>query len=264
MTDAELMDAISEGLTSTEIGLKFGISRQTVNRRRKLIRFQATAAATVNKPEADRLVSSELDALSILGVCMQRLNMLSAAYHEWLLHPADPGKYFIGPRAGEIEVFYLEPGDQEPSKATLQQLLHRVKTDRQRALLQELLRSLDDEVVLVPLQELLRRLEARYDVRTVERRAADPRVELRNTVSTISATISQAVELAAMLADVKAMADFRDTLLGVLQEVDPDVAAKITRALRSRLILSGPVAGVGGGVSAAAGGNAQPLLTLPD
>jgi hypothetical protein len=167
----------------------------------------------VASPEARKLVSGELDAIAMVQTCMQRLTMLSDAYHAWLLDPAADGgsQYFIGPRASEIEVIYCEPGIKVKKKATLQQLLSR--------------------------------LEGELDVLMVERKSADPRVELRNTVQTISVTVGQMMELAQMLADIKAMQILRDSILEELRQADADVAQRIVQRLRHRLVVSGIVTG---------------------
>jgi hypothetical protein len=207
ITNDELLADLREGLTTREIMAKRDLSKSTVNGRRQRLRFKATTLMVMAKPEVQKMVAAELDTIALLQVCMQRLVMLSDAYHEWLLDPQDRGRYMIGPRATEIEVVYMEPGDRVSKKATL--------------------------------QELLNRIEAHVDVQTVERKSADPRTELRATVATISSTVAQMVDLVAMLADARAMQVLRDLILEELRRVDEDVAARIVTALRSRLVVGG-------------------------
>src|SRR5262249_5428012 len=119
----------------------------------------------------------------------------------------------IGPRSTEVEVVYCEPGSAEKSKATLQALLDRI--------------------------------EKHVAVRKVEHRCADPRAELRGTVNTIANTVSQMVELAAMLADVRAMQALRDIILEELRSVDEALAARVISKLRSHLVVGGVPYGSG-------------------
>ena len=219
ITDAELLAELEQGNSSLAIAAKYGMSRQTVNARRHRLRFQATTVTVVAKPAAKRLAEAEMDAIAVVQQCMERLTMLSDAYHEWLLDPmaeATGERYFIGPRATEIEVIYTTPGDHRRRKATLQELLDRIGG-----------------------QEGQEGQEGQIEAQSVERKCADPRTELRATVATISTTVGQMIELAAMLADIRAMQALRDAILEELQRVDEGVARRIVSALRSRLVFSG-------------------------
>ena len=205
MTDAELRADIEAGLSTSQIAHKHGISRQAVNKRRQRLQTEVTTLAVVAQPESRRLVSSELDAMELLNTLMGRLMMLLDAHHELLLDPDDPNRYDIGPRSTEIEVMYYEPGEERTRKA--------------------------------PLQELLDRIDNRFDPQSLKWRAADPRTEIRATAAAISSLVSQMVELAAMLADARAMQTLREELLAEIAQVDADVAQRIAVALRRRLIL---------------------------
>jgi hypothetical protein len=209
MTDAELSEDLALGLSSPQIATKRGISPQAVNKRRRRLRSDATAVVVVAHAESRRLVAAELDTIELLHESMLRLQMLSDAYHEWLLDPDDSTRYVIGPRATEIDVVYYEPDAEKPK--------------RRKAKLQTLLNKLSKMAL----------------VDSMKYKGADPRAELRATVGTISATVAQMVRLAQMLADQRAMETLRDAILDELRQVAPDVAARIAVRLRSRFVVGG-------------------------
>jgi hypothetical protein len=60
--------------------------------------------------EQAREVASATSVLAQLQRCLERVNLLYDATDRWLRDPDDPGRYDVGPRAGDVTVVYEEPG----------------------------------------------------------------------------------------------------------------------------------------------------------
>lgn len=208
LTDHLLRDEIAQGLTAPQIAAKYGISRQAVHARVKRLELTTTAVAVVAPTESRRFVNHQLDAMEQLAAGLARVNKLMDACDAWLQDPDNPDVYDIGPRANEVTVVYWEAGDES---------LFRAKA---------------------PLSKLLARID-KGGILTIEAESkfADPRKLILETVQEARQTVTTAVELARLLADAKAMQQFRDALLSEIAKVSPDVAQNIAEAVRSVHIL---------------------------
>jgi len=215
MTDAELAADLAEGLSSSQIAERRGISRQAVNKRRKHLKFQAAAVAVVSGPESTRFVAGQLDALDMIRETLEKTTLLMDASDRWLRDVDDPTRYDIGPRSEEVMVTYLDFREEKPKKAK------------------------------ASLQELLERAE-RYGGMVVgsKQTYADPRELILSTAREVRATVGQLVELAQMLADARSMQLLRETLLAEIAKADPEIAERIAGAVRRVLVLHSAAGGV--------------------
>ncbi len=90
---------------------------------------QAALGAQVAQHEAKEQAHA-LDVMTELERCFARVNMLFDACHEWLLDPTDPTKYYLGPRADDVQVIYWgrdRGGQAVQKKAPLSEVLARVE-----------------------------------------------------------------------------------------------------------------------------------------
>jgi hypothetical protein len=248
ITDEELEAALALGLTTPQIALQYGITKQAVNKRRKRARFQATTVSVVAPETVKRQTTHNLDAQQQLLLCMERLNLLQDAYHEWLTDADDPTRYDIGPRATEVKVTYWESknGSLVKVKTKLAELLKRAQRSEiaeVERLLHDIEWSLGSGLESGPAKASLQALIARVErsgllTEHYEVKFADPRVEMRNTLSVIANTVKLMIALASLLADAKAMSVFRESLLEEIAQVEPEVAQRIAAAVRRRLVFS--------------------------
>ncbi len=139
-------DAIDQALVTGEtlrnLALRFAISAAALHRHRhehmpvvlaraQQARAEAQAAlgAQVTQHEAKEQAHA-LDVMTELERCFARVNMLFDACHEWLLDPTDPTKYYLGPRADDVQVIYWgrdRGGQAVQKKASLSEVLARVE-----------------------------------------------------------------------------------------------------------------------------------------
>lgn len=124
----QIRTALINGTPRQEIKRKYGIPIATQQRYLKDHLAEEYARAMIKRDNMDQelvfdLVKENLDDLRIFA----------AALREELRDPEDPEKYFLGPRAGEVEVLYLykdpkDKSDTPPSKgkASLQDLLNKI------------------------------------------------------------------------------------------------------------------------------------------
>lgn len=208
---------LAEGLSSSQIASKRGISVQAVNKRRKRQRFQQTAVAVVSKPESARLVSAQLDALEEIALSYRRIKLLMDACDRWLRDADNPDQYDVGPRDEEVLVTYWDTdAGEEPRKA--------------KATLRELLARIDRSGTLT--------IGARE-------RYADPRGLILSTAKETRAAVAQCLDLAQRLADARAMETLRESLLAEIAKVSPEIAERIACAVRRVLVLHDATAGPG-------------------
>jgi hypothetical protein len=116
------------------IAVKFHLSMSSVRRHRidhlpKYLAHSAKARELVDKEK----ILGEIEDM------VHDVRMLFDACHEYLLDPEDPSRYFLGPRAHEIEVVYLERVVTNPEKG-------KERVFKRRAQLDELLARTGVEV----------------------------------------------------------------------------------------------------------------------
>ncbi len=121
------------------IAQKFGVSMSSVQRHRvhHLPRYLAHAAKARDLVDKDKVLGEIEDMV-------HEVRMLFEACREYLLDPADPTRFHLGPRSHEIEVIYEveEQSVNAKGKPT-------IKIHREKALLSELLLKSGVPAVLV-------------------------------------------------------------------------------------------------------------------
>lgn len=139
---------------------------------------------------------------------LHKVNKLFAACDEWLTDANDAAKYDLGPRAQEVTVTYLVPTDKgfRKEKATLAELLART---------------------------------GEGFVEEVQSKHADPRELILKTACEVRQVVATCADLAKTLADIRVMMMFREAVLAEIAKVEPEVAERITEAIRRSLVLQG-------------------------
>ncbi len=143
----EVIDtALVTGESLRNLAERFAISAAALHRHRRdhLAEVLAKAKhAQQNRADAHAVAVGEqiatqearghehaLDVMTELGRCFTRVNLLFDACHAWLLDPEDPTRYFLGPRADDVQVIYWgrdSNGQAVTKKAPLSEILARVE-----------------------------------------------------------------------------------------------------------------------------------------
>ncbi len=119
---------LGEGLPIKSLVRKYGISQQALNgyKRNRLPERVVKAVERRNITDAQQLFEVILKAV-------QRMEKLSDACDSFLQDPDDPGEYYMGPRAHDIKVVYLEGETVETARG------EKIVWNRKTAMLQDLL-----------------------------------------------------------------------------------------------------------------------------
>jgi hypothetical protein len=103
----QIVKAIVQGRGKRSISVEFGISEGSVQR------YKEKIADKVDKHDKLRDLSTADQVVEMSKDVMDKLQKMLTACDEELTHPNDPLKYFLGPRADEIEVYYYEEVETE-------------------------------------------------------------------------------------------------------------------------------------------------------
>jgi len=221
-TDAQLREALEEGVPVREIAARFDVTPQAVYKRIGRLE-DCTTAAAVAPEESRRYVQAQIHAMEELSRCLRRTNLLSDACDRWLREIGPDGepmeRYDVGPRANEVQVTYWK----------LREDGERIGKRPERKDLQSLL-----DVALDPEHTELVGAESRH---------ADPRELVLKTSTECRAILSTCAELARTLTDARRMQRLQELIFAALQRVEPRVAAEIAEELRRDLVLHGAFRG---------------------
>lgn len=219
VTDEMLRFEMEQGLSASQIAAKYGLRRQSVHERVRKLNLTTAAVATIAPIESRNFVRNELDVLQHLVRSLQRVELLADACDRWMRDADDPTRYDLGPRTNEVMVTYFETGDEVDDEGIAR--TRRVKK---------------------PLHILLRMIErGGFAVDSAEIKVADTRDLTLKTAGELRQTVQSAVDLAARLADVRAMQALREAILTEIAKVSPEVAENIARSVRRILVLHGSV-----------------------
>lgn len=128
----EIIKDLVEGKPYREIAAKYGVSTTALTRYRNNHIPKQVAKAEKKQERQEKKDIAWVQAQ--ISKFLERNWMLSDACDEWLRDPRNPDKYYLGPRAFEVEVVYEVTewvGDQEKTRRevdTLQNLLDKKKT----------------------------------------------------------------------------------------------------------------------------------------
>lgn len=212
-SDAQLRQALTDGLTAPEIAAKYGVSKQAVYPRIAALE-KSTVAAVAAPEESRRFVHSTNTELEILDECLRRVQMLLDACHRWLLDPDDPSRYDVGARASEITVIYLpldedgEPKSRKPQRKNLQALLAEVQEFGEHRIL------------------------------SAESKYADPRTLVLSTMQECRAILTTIQDLKEKLLNARAVEAWIEELRAALAEVSPEIARAVAENVQRRLSLA--------------------------
>ena len=122
----DLIDkALIRGDSYRDIAGRFGLTKTAIGRYMK-----DKLVPKVAKAQAARELKAGTDLLNRLESYISVTEKVLNAAEEYLQDPVDPEKLFIGPRATEIKVSYIQDDGNNPGlkrTATLQELLSRVQ-----------------------------------------------------------------------------------------------------------------------------------------
>jgi len=123
-----IRDLIKGEIPQKQIAKKYGVARATLtNYMRDHIAERAAEAAV------ERNLNNGEEILKAINQVMDRAQKMYDACDEYLTDPKDPKKYFLGPRADEVEIVYeyiVESGDKEfvkKERDSLKNMLDRLK-----------------------------------------------------------------------------------------------------------------------------------------
>jgi AcrR family transcriptional regulator len=120
-----IVKALVRGDKYREITERYGVSKAALSRylRNKLLPQTAEAAY-------ERGMKNGSLALDQVKEAIERINKMYRACDEYLEHPDKPGEYFLGPRAEEIVIAYIEvdkEGNRRKRTMSLQDALNRLE-----------------------------------------------------------------------------------------------------------------------------------------
>jgi len=158
--------------------------------------------------EAQEIVQGDI-VMAELKRCFKRINLLFDACDRWLRDADDPSRYDIGPRAEDVRITYLEPGQDggRPKKAPISQLLARIEGTG-------------------------------YKVESWESKHADPRELVLKTANRLQGQIELLAKLTGELPPEKILVQFEPVINQVVlilkQEIrDPTTLQRISQRLLS-------------------------------
>jgi hypothetical protein len=115
---------LAGGIALRDIAGRHGLAKSAVARHKEDHLPAALALAQAAADQADAL-----DVMAELRRCFMRVNLVAEACDRWLRDPADPTRYDVGPRAGDVLVIYEQraaDGKAHQRKAPLDTLLARL------------------------------------------------------------------------------------------------------------------------------------------
>jgi hypothetical protein len=226
-TDQELREDLGSGLKPADIARKYQVSPAAVSKRITKLNL-ATTTAAVAPEESRRFVSGQINAIEQLERGLGRVNLLMDACDAWLRSADDPERYDVGARAEEVDVTY-----EVEVRTANGSLVTQKRTKR----LTELMGCLEGED-----EDGARFCGWKHG----ETKRADPRELILRTVAEGRQTVAAATELAKLLADMRAMQEWREVVLGAIGRAAPDVRDEIIAEVRSSLVLRGLLDGPAG------------------
>lgn len=240
-TDAQLREELTAHTPVSSMAEKWGCTPQAIYERIDRLGDQ-TLAASVAPEESRRFVTQQLDAQAILLRLVERAQRFQDAADSFLRDPEHPTEYFLGARAGEVEVLFFhlddkgEPTSRKPAKSDLQSLLDHVES-----------------------------LES-IRVCSWSIKHADPRSLFLQASAECRGLISQGLELTERLLAVEALDRWKRTVLDAIGRVSPElrreIEAEVRRSLRHYTVLCGPGGEQSGGepaLSGSAASQSEPL-----
>lgn len=124
-----IVKALIKGQSLRDIAGRFGISKSALSRylNKKLL-------PAVAREQARKELRDVGDFLKAVGEAMDRVQKMYDACDEYLQDPDDPSRYYLGPRAEEVEVAYLrqEEGQTFKLKDNLYNLLEKALQENQK------------------------------------------------------------------------------------------------------------------------------------
>jgi hypothetical protein len=167
----------------------------------------AQAVEIAAAAEAREGIESERsrDVMKEFGRCFDRANLLFEACDRWLRDPANPDQYDINPRAEDVYVTMIRPGQNGDPPV------------RQKKRLSVVLREIDGT--------------NGFEVRAVETKYADPR-------KLVLSSIGELRELTRLQLQIfeswSQMGEFQREVLEGIGEASPEIREKIVRRLHER------------------------------
>lgn len=207
LDDFALLDHLAQGMTPTDIGKQYHVSRQAVKWRLDALKKNLPAPAA---RRADETLAQTLNAIQALHRNQEILEQVRDACLRQLEGPN--GALEVGPHETDVEIVVSVSGG-PPQRKRLADLLAEMA---------------EHEVALLSL----------------ESKHADPRTLLLSTLTQIRSQVELAVRLTERIHDAQQLALFQQTMIEEIERADPETAARIKSRLhearRLRLALTPP------------------------
>lgn len=219
-TDAQLRKALDKGVRPQDFAAKHGVTAQAVYKRIRQMQ-QCTITAVTQPGEAEKFTKTRIVALEELTRGLDCVNKLMAACDEWLTDPENPQRYTLDPRPEDVTVVY----EVEVHTQNGLQTLKRKKSLRE--LFDCLKDGQDDDGA-----RFVGAVKGEY-------RHADPRELILKTTQESRQIVSTSADLAKMLADIRAMQQWRELVLNAIGRASPELRDAIVHEVRSSIVLGG-------------------------
>lgn len=219
----EIETAMIRNESLQNIALRFGISSAAVFRHGKYHLPEVLAKARAAKDSAQVEVvaqeaqSKEADDQAHADVvmaglirCVDRVNLLFDACHEYLTDPESPGKYHVGPRSGDVMVTYLEAGEDGENV-------------RRKRKLSDLLADMEERAGITVTHTTIKH--------------ADIRELILKTMSEARANLSFLVDLEVLQHNARQSRLFAEELLNFVEELGPGLLNQFLNRIRQKKLI---------------------------
>ena len=117
-----IISELLKGISGEKVAKKYGVTKTTIYRYRAAKLSEKLAEELVKKDATD-----QNHILNQLEQLISRSWKYAEAVDDELRDPTNPDKYYLGPRAHDVEVVYFTKGGKIQKKAKLQVLLNRIE-----------------------------------------------------------------------------------------------------------------------------------------
>lgn len=214
----QIVKALIKGEPYSKIVERFGTSKASLSRF-----LNQHLLPSMAKEEARREFKDVETLLAEVNTVMERVRKMYDACDEYLQDPTDPSRYYLGPRAEEVQVVYIRQEGEHTFKLkdNLYNLLERALQENQKLI-------------------------------HVQWKHADPRKLLLDTAQTLNRQLELLAKLRGMIKDIQINIQNMPVWIQLKQLIldatnnHPDVRKSIADAFNRHLVNS-PAEGSGGG-----------------
>lgn len=128
---AEIDQKISGTSSISSLSTIYGLARATLTKHKNI----CLAAVTTSDAAKELVYNADSPILKAIQAELERIHKLVNACDDYLIDPEDPAKYYVGPRAHDVDIVYMEYDKEKKRtsrtrrKANMQEILHRIDSD---------------------------------------------------------------------------------------------------------------------------------------